>query len=368
MYINEIHLRDFRNYDELDIEVYRQRYYLVGDNAQGKTNLLEAIYMCSMGKSFRTNDSNDVIRFGQDTAVIDSLIRKGNLWESIGLTVSHNSPTKATVYGMEQKSLSRILGLYNCVCFSPSDVMLIHDAPSERRRYLDKMICQISTSYAMALRDYDRILRQRNALLKGMERYKPDDFYAQLDVFDEQLSKAGCHIFYQRNLVCDMFGYFVTERNGALSDEKSPLFFKYETCVSEECEGLEAYMKMLKSSRRSDMRLRYTTFGVHKDDFSFELGGKDMRDHASQGQMRTAMIAMKLAQVDYLRYRTNYFPTLLLDDVFSELDSTRRKYLLKSLRHVQTFITGTEENLGYDKYTLEPLYVKDGFVSRKKNY
>ena len=151
MYINEIHLRDFRNYDELDIEVYRQRYYLVGDNAQGKTNLLEAIYMCSMGKSFRTNDSNDVIRFGQDKAVIDSLIRKGNLWEPIGLTVSHNNPTKATVYGMEQKSLSRILGLYNCVCFSPSDVMLIHDAPSERRRYLDKMICQISTSYAMAL-------------------------------------------------------------------------------------------------------------------------------------------------------------------------------------------------------------------------
>jgi len=344
MYINEIHLRDFRNYDELDIEVYRQRYYLVGDNAQGKTNLLEAIYMCSMGKSFRTNDSNDVIRFGQDKAVIDSLIRKGNLWEPIGLTVSHNNPTKATVYGMEQKSLSRILGLYNCVCFSPSDVMLIHDAPSERRRYLDKMICQISTSYAMALRDYDRILRQRNALLKGMERYKPDDFYAQLDVFDEQLSKAGCHIFYQRNLVCDMFGYFVTERNGALSDEKSPLFFKYETCVSEECEGLEAYMKMLKSSRRSDMRLRYTTFGVHKDDFSFELGGKDMRDHASQGQMRTAALSMKLAAFDLLEESQGEPPLLLLDDVLSELDPDRRRRLISRIGRAQALLTCTDQS------------------------
>ena len=345
MQIESIKLRDFRNYEELTLAPHPGVNLFFGQNGSGKTNLLEAIHYCALGRSHRTSLDREVVRKGKDRASIGVQLKKNGVRTDVAVHLTPNEGKKKTVF-IDQKrasKLSDLMGRVQCVIFSPEDLMLVKEGPSVRRRFLDMMLSQLSTAYFVALQQYQKALDQRNAMLRDAKRGEKIDM-AMLEAFEEAMAQP-CEIIVpmRRRFVAwtNDVASFKYESISGRNKEKFSIFYQ---CCLENPESLaDQVRESLRNSRREDMLRGVTSFGIHREDIDLSLSGREMKVFASQGQIRTAALSMKLAQLEIFRRESGESPILLLDDVMSELDMSRRTRLLDEISGVQTFITCTDE-------------------------
>lgn len=336
MHVQRVILENFRNYNSLDLEPVQGTNILYGDNAQGKTNFLESVYMCATGRSQRTANTGELIRFGGTDAHIRVFVgsESGNSYDRIDVHLKKNSGKGIALNGLPIKKIGQLYGALFTVIFSPEDLQLLKAGPGERRKFMDAELCQLSSVYYYELQQYYRALKQRNNLLKSM-RYKKD-LYDSVFVWNEQLVAHGTNIInYRTEFVSDM-----NETAGAIhaditqGREKLSLMYKPHVAPG-------AYEDKLNRSLERDISSGTTNIGIHKDDVIFTISGNDARIYGSQGQQRTACLSAKLAEINLIGRKKNKTPVLLLDDVLSELDESRQRYLLGHAAGVQTFITCT---------------------------
>lgn len=334
MYIESIELKNYRNYEYLYIELDKGTNILYGDNAQGKTNILEAAYLCGTTKSHRGSRDRDIIRFGQEESHIRMMVNRDGVSHKIDIHLRKNKSKGIAVDGIPIRKAAELFGIVNLVFFSPEDLNIIKNGPQERRRFLDMELCQLDKIYLQDLTRYSQALNQRNRLLKDIV-FDPR-LADTLDVWDLQLEEYGKRIIRSRRKFIGELNEIIRGLHESLTGGRETLVLEYEPNVEE-----EQFAKRLSDSRERDLRLKQSSAGPHRDDFAVLVGGMDIRKFGSQGQQRTAALSLKLAELYLVKKRIGENPVLLLDDVLSELDGNRQNYLLRSIHQIQTLITCT---------------------------
>ena len=350
MMIESIELKNYRNYDELHMDFSQGTNILYGDNAQGKTNVLEAIYVCATTKSHRGSKDREIIQFDRDESHIKLNVRKNDIPYRIDMHLKKNRAKGVAVNGVPIRKASELFGIVNVVFFSPEDLNLIKNGPSERRRFIDLELCQLNKLYVHSLVQYNRIVVQRNKLLKDLF-FRPD-YEETLDVWDMQLVQYGKEIIHYRKEFAEQLGEIIQGIHRQLSGGKEEIFLLYAPNTEE-----EAFEEALKKSSQHDLKQKTTLTGPHRDDLSFMINGIDIRRFGSQGQQRTAALSLKLAEIELVKKIVNDYPILLLDDVLSELDSGRQNQLLAGIDHIQTIITCTGlEDFVNDRFHMDKIF------------
>lgn len=334
MIIKSLELADYRNYESLDIKFDRGTNILYGDNAQGKTNILEAIYVAATTKSHKGSKDKEIVNFDKEEAHIRTYIERENVESRVDMHLRKSKSKGIAVDGKKIKKAAELLGLCNVVFFSPEDLGIIKNGPSEKRRFIDMELCQLDNIYLFNLNNYNKIVNQRNKLLKDM--YMNPDLKDTLNIWDMQLVSYGKKIIERRAVFVEQLNEIIYDIHKKLSGEKEELHIVYEPDVRP-----EDFEKNMRNSRDRDISAKMTTVGPHRDDFSIFIGDIDIRKYGSQGQQRTAALSLKLSEIEIVKKITKDSPILLLDDVLSELDSNRQNYLLNSIGDIQTIITCT---------------------------
>ena len=351
MRIRSLELRQFRNYNHIQLEFSSSLNVFVGENAQGKTNLLEAIYLLAIGRSHRTTREDDLIKQGCDWAAVRADVDREMGSVRIEVVLRGDGPKQTKVAGEEVKRQADLLGTVNVVVFSPDDLQLVKGAPALRRRFIDLEIAQVSASYRHHFGRYQRVLKQRNNLLKAVQGgyVSPDS----LEVWDAQLVSEGSRIVAKRAEALRRLSGWGARMNEQISKGKDILSIEYRPFFAEEGEPpqdwwedpaavAERFQAYLDSVRREERIRGMTLAGPQRDDIAFFVGGVDLRYFGSQGQQRTAVLSCKLAEIEFINEEVGDYPVLLLDDVMSELDDTRREQFLKTVTgRINTFITTT---------------------------
>lgn len=334
MIIKSLELKNYRNYKDLLIEFSEGTNILYGNNAQGKTNILEAIYVCATTKSHRGSKDREIINFNMDDAHICMKVERRNVLHKIDMHLKRSKTKGAAIDGLVVRKSSELFGVVNVVFFSPEDLGIIKNGPSERRRFIDLELCQLNKIYMHNLASYNKVVNQRNNLLRQL-MFNPA-LKETLDVWDDQLVSYGSKVIAARREFIRELGDLIGPIHEKLSGQKEQLRLVYEPSVE-----AEAFEKVLLSKRENDIRLKTSGTGPHRDDINFIVNGIDIRKFGSQGQQRTAALSLKLAEIELVKRKINDTPVLLLDDVLSELDSFRQNYLLESIKDIQTVITCT---------------------------
>jgi len=334
MIIKSLELENFRNYDSLKIEFNERTNILYGDNAQGKTNILEAIFLSSTTKSHKGSKDKEIVNFDQEEAHIRTYIEKDGLTEKVDMHLRKNKTKGIAINNQKIKKAADLLGLLNVVLFSPEDLRIIKNGPSDRRRFVDMELCQLDKFYLYNLNSYNKIVNQRNKLLKDL--YMNPELKDTINIWDSQLISFGKQVIERRKNFIEQLNDIIYDIHKKLSGDKEELIIAYEPDVLP-----EDFEKKLSANQWKDMKLKQTSVGPHRDDFSFMVNGVDIRKYGSQGQQRTAALSLKLSEIELVKKLTKDTPVLLLDDVLSELDSNRQNYLLNSIGDIQTIITCT---------------------------
>ena len=334
MIIKSIELKNFRNYEDLNISFDEGTTILYGDNAQGKTNILEAAYMSGTTKSHKGSKDKEMIRFGEDESHIRTVVIRGEREYQIDMHLKKNRSKGIAINKMPIKKASELFGILNIVFFSPEDLNIIKNGPAERRRFLDSELCQLDKIYLSDLTNYNKILVQRNKLLKDMV-YRPD-LKDTLPIWDMQLVETGKKIIRRRKQFVEELNEIVHDIHYRISGEKEELFLRYEPNIDD-----IFFEDELNRAKMKDMKLCQTSVGPHRDDLLFSIGDVDIRKYGSQGQQRTSALSLKLSEIELVKKSIQDTPVLLLDDVLSELDSNRQNYLLNNICDTQTIITCT---------------------------
>lgn len=356
MHLSALQLQSFRNYCSLRIDFSPGLNVIYGDNAQGKTNLLEAIYFLATGKSHRTSRDQELIREGDETLTARAtVVRKtGDL--NIELLYGHTSRKQLKINGIAERKITRLVGSLAAVFFSPDDLQLLKGSPSGRRRFLDIELSQISQTYLHHLMTYNKVLQQRNTLLK---QDGVDD--GLLGVYDQQLIDSGSQLIARRAEAVRRLSPIAAHYHTMLADGREELRLEYQSqglepgALTDAGTVAERLAAQLQRVRREERRRQITLVGPHRDDVGFWISERDARLYASQGQQRTAVLALKLAELQFMAEEIQEAPILLLDDVASELDPHRRHYLLHAVQEgVQTFVSCTDlEDLMVRKWPAE---------------
>ena len=338
MIIKSLELQDYRNYEYLELSFDKGTNILYGDNAQGKTNILEAIFLSATTKSHKGTKDKDIINFNKEEAHIRTYLEKEGIETRVDMHLRKNKSKGIAIDGHKLKKAADLLGLCNVVFFSPEDLSIIKDGPSERRRFVDMELCQLDSFYLYNLNNYNKIVNQRNVLLKDL--FFQPELRETLHIWDSQLVSFGSKIIERRKVFAEQLNDIIYDIHYKLSGGREEIKVIYEPDVE-----IEDFEKSLRYSQDKDIKLKQTTVGPHRDDFSFYVGGIDIRKFGSQGQQRTAALSLKLSEIELVKRITKDTPILLLDDVLSELDSNRQNYLLNSIGDIQTIITctGVEE-------------------------
>ncbi len=334
MIIESMELLNYRNYESLKIDFDSGTNIFYGDNAQGKTNVLEAVYLCCTAKSHRGAKDREIIRFDQEESHIKLHIRKNDVPCRIDMHLKKNKTKGIAVNGVPIRKASELFGIANVVFFSPEDLNIIKNGPGERRRFLDLELCQLDRLYVHALVHYNKIVLQRNKLLKDLA-FHPE-YESTLDVWDEQLAAYGVQVMQHRSQFIEQLNGIIGKIHQDLTGGKEELIISYEPNTSP-----EAFAGVLFKNREQDKKQKTTLSGPHRDDMSFLINGIDIRRFGSQGQQRSAALSLKLSEIELVKSLIHDYPILLLDDVLSELDSSRQNHLLSSIHHIQTMITCT---------------------------
>ena len=357
MYISTLKLENVRNYDSLDLEFSPGTNLFYGDNAQGKTNILEAVYFCGTTRSHRTARDSELIRFGAQEAHLRMEMNRETAAYRIDVHLKSGRAKGIAINGVPIRKAQELIGLGHFVFFSPEDLGIIKNGPSERRRFLDMELCQLDRIYVSSLASYNRVLQQRNRLLKDLS-FRPQDM-GTLDVWDEQLVRYGSVLIRSREKFVERLGEIIRPIHRKLSGGREEMETGYEKNTD-----IDGFAENVRKCREKDLLLKTTGCGPHRDDLSFSVNGIDIRKYGSQGQQRSAALSLKLAEISLVKESTGDLPVLLLDDVLSELDTSRQRHLLDSIGSIQTFITCT----GLEEYQDSPVqidrvfHIRDGAV------
>lgn len=371
MIIRSLELSNFRNYSDLMMEFDSGTNILYGDNAQGKSNILEAIYVSATTKSHKSSKDKDIVNFKEEEAHIRTYLEKEGIQTRIDMHLRKNKSKGIAIDGIKIKKAAELLGILNVIFFSPEDLSIIKNGPSERRRFVDMELCQLDNFYLYNLNHYNKIVNQRNKLLKDLS-VNPS-LKETLNIWDMQLVSFGSKIIERRQSFISQLNEIISEIHNNLSGGREKLKIQYEPEVT-----IEEYEDKLSASQEKDIKLKMTTVGPHRDDFSFlvtkvDENGEyadetiDIRKFGSQGQQRTAALSLKLSEIELVKRITKDTPVLLLDDVLSELDSNRQNYLLNSIGNIQTIITctGLDEFIN-NRFKINRIYkVTNGSVELK---
>ncbi len=366
MIIKSLELADFRNYENLKLDFSSGTNILYGDNAQGKTNILEAIYVCATTKSHKGSKDKEIIRFGKEEAHIRTILERDMAEYRVDMHLRKNKSKGIALDGQKIKRASDLIGRLNIVFFSPEDLGIIKNGPSERRRFMDMELCQLDQIYLNSLSKYNKLVIERNKVLKDLFDHPENSVL--LDVQDKQLCEYGSVIIKAREKFIRELNEIISPIHEKLTGNKELLSVYYEPNV-----GVNEFESKIRQSRKKDTYAKQTTVGPHKDDFSFiikkpseaEIDGIDIRKYGSQGQQRTASLSLKLSEIEIVKRFKKENPVLLLDDVLSELDSNRQNYLLNTIGDIQTIITctGLDEFVN-NRFEIDKLFrVKEGTVT-----
>lgn len=334
MYVKSLDLLNFRNYEKLSLTLDPGINIFYGANAQGKTNILEAVYLAGTSKSHRGTRDRDMIRMGESEAHIRMHVDKNDSDYRIDMHLRKNKSKGIAIGGVPIRRAGELFGIVNIVFFSPEDLNIIKNGPSERRRLVDRILCEIDRIYMSDLTQYGKCLNQRNRLLHDL--YFNPSLESELPVWDEQLVNYGCRIIAKREEFVRMLEDIASEIHTELTGEKEKLTLVYEPNVT-----VEELADKVARSRDADRKIKSTTVGPHRDDVCIKVNDMDLRLYGSQGQQRTTAISLKLSEIRIIEERIRNKPVLLLDDVLSELDRDRQNYLLGNIRDIQTLITCT---------------------------
>ena len=349
MYINKIKLNNFRNYDEQEIELEPNINIFYGDNAQGKTNIIESIFISSIGKSFRTNKENELIKFNKDFSSIYIEYEKSDRQGNIRINISNKK--EIFINGVKIKKLSELLGKINTVIFTPDDINILKDGPQKRRRFLDIMIGQLRPNYVHILNMYNKTIEQRNNYLKQIKiENKPEEM---LEIWDEKLAEYGVKIYEYRNEFIEKIKNKINNIHKKITDEKEEIKIEYIS----DCSNKENYLNILKERKKLDIIKGFTTKGIHRDDFMIYINDELVNVYGSQGQNRTVILSLKISELQVIYDEIGEYPILLLDDFMSELDEKRRKNFLENIKNTQVIITCTDklelDNIKYKIYNVQ---------------
>lgn len=353
MWIKKLIIKNFRNYDEQEIEFFPNINIFFGENAQGKTNIIESIFLGSMGRSFRAKKDNEMIKINTEKALVEIQYEKKDREGKIKIEIGN----KKNIYinGIKIKKLSELLGNINVVIFTPDDIDILKGSPQNRRKFLDIMISQLRPNYIHLLNLYAKTIEQRNNYLKQIKEEKRET--SLLDIWDEKLIEYGVKISQYRYEFMEKIKKKLNQIHTEITEGKEEIKIEYIT----ECMDQNHFREILKQRRNLDIIKGFTTKGIHRDDFVIYINKKELSIYGSQGQHRTAILSLKLAELQVIYDEIGEYPILLLDDFMSELDSKRRKNLLENIEDVQVVITCTDklklENLNYLEYN-----VKDGQI------
>lgn len=337
MIISSLKLKNFRSYKEKEFILSPSTNVFYGNNAQGKTNILEAIYVCALGKSFRTRKDAELVNFGNEFGSVDIFYKDSIRDKNINFLVSAKSKKQIKINGVKLQKMSDLYGNLLVVMFSPEDMFFVKGEPGERRKSFDMLISQLSPKYMHYLQDYYKVLEQRNQLIKGGDRYINS---VELNVWDEKLAELNVKIRDIREIYINKIQPLFNKYHNEISENKENVLLKYKTQIKGDKEDI---IKLLKDRCILDFRRGFTSVGIHRDDYNFEINELNLGLFGSQGQVRTAILSLKLAEKDLIFYEKDEMPILLLDDVMSELDDKRRKFLYENLKDCQVLITCTDK-------------------------
>ncbi|MCB2300585.1 DNA replication/repair protein RecF [Clostridium tagluense] len=336
MHIKYLQLLNFRNFDGLFIELNKGTNVFVGDNAQGKTNILEAIYYCSLAKSHRTNRDKELINWNGTEAYIKLYVCKTRLDKKIEIKIFKEGRKGVNINSIKVQKLSELVGSFNVIMFSPEDLSIVKDSPSYRRKFLDIELCKLSRRYYHSLTQYKKVLNERNLTIKKWNTNSDI-----IDVYDKQLSEFGAIIIKDRVNYIEKLNQKGKIIHSDITSKSEEIEIKYLTPIRDLDNIQENLYMLLCKNRKRDIETKTTSIGPHREDFSIELNGTDAKTFGSQGQQRTVVLTIKFAALAIIKELTGEYPVLLLDDVLSELDTKRQEYILNSIKEVQTLITCT---------------------------
>lgn len=363
MFINKLSLNNFRNYSNQIIEFNSNINVIYGNNAQGKTNIIEAIFLCSMGKSFRTSKDSELIRFNEKKSIVEMDFYKSERDQKIKVEIDNK---KTFLYnGIKQTKVSDIVGKINTIIFTPDDISIIKEGPSKRRRFLDMMISSLRPNYLHLLNKYNKVLEQRNNYLKQIQNNEKD--IQLLDILDEQVASYSEELYKYRSefyekikLYIGDFHKMITKSGNLDVDEEIKIHYLSNG------NSKESYLQGLKTNRIKDIQRGYTSVGIHRDDLLIFVNGKLVGDFGSQGQQRTVTLALKLCELRIVKEEIGDYPILLLDDFMSELDENRRKSFLENISDCQIILTCTDDiDL---KGNVNKYYIEKGNIKLEKSY
>ncbi|SFE98010.1 DNA replication and repair protein RecF [Bacillus sp. OV194] len=371
MYIEELNIRNYRNYSSQEINFENKVNVFLGENAQGKTNVMEAIYVLAMAKSHRTPRDKELIYWDEEYAKIEGRVQKRTGPFSLSLVISQKGK-KAKVNGLEQRRLTDYIGALNIVMFAPEDLNLVKGSPQVRRRFIDMEIGQVNPVYLHYLTQYQKVLAQRNSLLRDMQRNRSKENGVMLDILTEQMIQSAARVTEKRMSYMKLLQSWADPIHHGISRglERLEVLYKptIEVCEEQDLSKMiEAYEQKFVKIKDRELERGTTLFGPHRDDLLFHVNGKDVQTFGSQGQQRTTALSIKLAEIDLIHSEVGEYPLLLLDDVLSELDDYRQSHLLNTIQgKVQTFVTTTSVE-GIHHETLEKAatyHVEQGAIER----
>lgn len=346
MYLSELQLNHYRNYESVDVHFSPDTNVLIGENAQGKTNLLEAIYVLALARSHRTNTDRELIQWHEDFAKITGLVQRSAGKTPLELVLSQKGK-KAKVNHLEQAKLSQYIGQLNVVLFAPEDLNIVKGSPAVRRHFIDMEFGQMSSKYLYNISQYKSILKQRNQYLKQLQRRQAKDL-VYLGVLSDQLAAYGAEVTVARRQFLQQMEKWAQKLHQEITKDREVLTFKYQSQIPEEQldqsveELYQQFQTLYEKQQTREVEQGTTLIGPHRDDVQFLVNDKDVQAFGSQGQQRTTALSVKLAEIDLMKAQTGEYPILLLDDVLSELDDLRQTHLLKTFQNkVQTFLTTT---------------------------
>ena len=359
MFIKRLQMLNYRNYNVLDINLGPHVNVFMGDNAQGKTNILEGIYYCAFARSHRTSKDRELINWNADNALLSVMVGRERLDKRIDISILKDGKKAIQVNKIKIKKIGELFGNFNVVMFSPEDLKIIKDSPGVRRKFIDMELCQLNPKYYNNLVQYNKVLNERNSILRNRNINKDI-----LDVYDMQLVEFGYNIIIDRLEYIQKLNKYSAKIHSDITSGKEKIEFKYISTIKDLENIKENFYSLLEKNRSRDCERGITSIGPHRDDFTVLINDIDTKSYGSQGQQRTAVLTIKFSSLKIIKELTGEHPVLLLDDVLSELDFSRKRYILSTIGDIQTIITctGIEDLYEYLDDKSKVFKVKDGEI------
>ena len=359
MFIKRLQMLNYRNYNVLDISLGPHVNVFMGDNAQGKTNILEGIYYCAFARSHRTSKDRELINWNSDNALLSVTVGRERLDKRIDISILKDGKKAIQINKIKIKKIGELFGNFNVVMFSPEDLKIIKDSPGVRRKFIDMELCQLNPKYYYNLVQYNKVLNERNSILRNRNINKDI-----LDVYDMQLVEFGYNIIIDRLEYIKKLNKYSEKIHSDITSGKERIEFKYVSTIKDLENIRESFYSLLEKNRVRDCERGITSVGPHRDDFTVLINDIDTKSYGSQGQQRTAVLTIKFSSLKIIKELTGEHPVLLLDDVLSELDFSRKRYILSTIGDIQTIITctGIEDLYEYLDDKSKVFKVRDGEI------